>query len=332
MTKTPELICVGEFDESTQAFIDQLRSQCGVTQPDSLIDGLKAIENGGSDVLVTSLAHPLSAGALMEAGGLLDQLPDGLCIVDSEAKIAWHNRRFAEMANVDLIRGLQFFQVFDEAEIVGPDFGPIQSALASGDSTKTTLRLGEKTYFELTAEPITEADEEFPQLLVVVVRDVSADVQHREKLAAIYTAGINVGDLSPRDIADMTVDDRVELLKAQILEATQHILGFDKIEIRLLDSQSKRLAPLLVEGMEPMAADRELFAKPSGNGVTGFVAYTGKSYLCEDTAQDPLYITGAADARSSLTVPLGSARRSDGDLQRRESRSQRIHAKRPAIP
>src|SRR5262249_27662208 len=40
------------------------------------------------------------------------------------------------------------------------------------------------------------------------------------------------------------------------------------------------------------------------NGVTGFVASTGKSYLCPDTATDPLYIEGAQGARSSLTVPL----------------------------
>ena len=38
--------------------------------------------------------------------------------------------------------------------------------------------------------------------------------------------------------------------------------------------------------------------------MTGFVAATGKSYLCEDTSEDPLYLEGAAGARSSLTVPV----------------------------
>lgn len=304
VAKAPELLCVGEFDEPTQALIDHLRSRCEVTQPKSLEDGLRAIGSGDSNILVASLSHPLSAGALMEAGGILDQLPDGIALVDSSARLIWHNTRFQEMSAADTIVGREFFDVLDATEILGPDFGPIQSALASGESTRTTLKIGEKTYFELNAEPIRQSDEEYPQLLVIVVRDVSVDVQHREKLTAIYTAGVNLSDLAPRDIADMTVDDRVELLKSQILHSTQHILGFDKIEIRLLDRGTGRLDPLLVEGMEPMAADRELFAKPTGNGVTGFVAHTGKSYLCEDTGQDPLYITGAADARSSLTVPL----------------------------
>ena len=56
--------------------------------------------------------------------------------------------------------------------------------------------------------------------------------------------------------------------------------------------------------MTTQAASRELFARKEGNGVTGFVAATGQSYLCPDTAHDPLYLEGAAGARSSLTVPL----------------------------
>ncbi len=38
--------------------------------------------------------------------------------------------------------------------------------------------------------------------------------------------------------------------------------------------------------------------------MTGFVAATGQSYLCPDATHDPLYLEGAAGARSSLTVPL----------------------------
>ena len=45
--------------------------------------------------------------------------------------------------------------------------------------------------------------------------------------------------------------------------------------------------------MTEQAAQRVLYARQEGNGVTGFVAATGKSYLCSDTATDPLYIEGA---------------------------------------
>jgi CheY-like chemotaxis protein len=64
------------------------------------------------------------------------------------------------------------------------------------------------------------------------------------------------------------------------------------------------LKKLLSEGLTSDAAKRPLFARTRDNGVTGFVAATGKSYLCEDTSEDPLYISGAKDAKSSLTVPI----------------------------
>jgi two-component system, sensor histidine kinase SagS len=64
------------------------------------------------------------------------------------------------------------------------------------------------------------------------------------------------------------------------------------------------LEPLLSVGIESEAATRALYARPQNNGVTGFVAATGKSYLCEDTSEDPLYIEGCKGAKSSLTVPL----------------------------
>lgn len=102
----------------------------------------------------------------------------------------------------------------------------------------------------------------------------------------------------------MHVEDRIELLKSNILHYTQDLLNFDVVEIRLLDQATGALTPLLSAGLDREASERPLFARPQNNGVTGFVASTGKSYLCEDTTEDPLYLQGFAGAKSSLTVPL----------------------------
>ena len=93
-------------------------------------------------------------------------------------------------------------------------------------------------------------------------------------------------------------------MKLNILQCTQDVLQLDVVEIRMLDLETGELQPLLSVGMSESAAQRQLFAKPEGNGVTGFVAATGKSYVCEHTVEDPLYVEGAEGARSSLTVPL----------------------------
>jgi CheY-like chemotaxis protein len=126
----------------------------------------------------------------------------------------------------------------------------------------------------------------------------------QQKLAAIHQAGVELADLLPDEVSVMSVEERIELLKKNILHFTQDLLHFDVVEIRLLDSRSGKLEPLLAVGIVPEAAGRDLFARPQNNGVTGFVAATGKSYLCEDTTADPLYLEGCKGARSSLTVPL----------------------------
>jgi hypothetical protein len=102
----------------------------------------------------------------------------------------------------------------------------------------------------------------------------------------------------------MNLPTRVELLKQNLRRTIHDLLHYDIIEVRLLDRRTGELKPLLEDGMTPEAAGRVLYALPEGNGATGYVAYTGLSYLCSDASNDPHYILGAADARSSMTVPL----------------------------
>ena len=102
----------------------------------------------------------------------------------------------------------------------------------------------------------------------------------------------------------MEVDERIELLKDNIRHYLNDLLSFEVIEIRLLEHSSGNLMPLLSVGIDQEAADRQLFAHPQGNGITGYAAFSGTSYLCYDVINDPLFIPGVANSRSSLTVPL----------------------------
>ena len=140
--------------------------------------------------------------------------------------------------------------------------------------------------------------------MIVTVRDVTNEVHQQQKLAAIHLAGMELADLKPEELVSMPVKDRIDLLKANILQFTKDLLNFEVVEVRLLDPKTNCLEPLLSLNMDAEAAERVLYALPQNNGVTGFVAATGKSYLCEDTTEDPLYLPGISGAKSSLTVPL----------------------------
>ncbi len=256
-------------------------------------------------VYVTSdhLSDALQLGTLAQNDRILEGMPDGVALLDGDATIVWANGRLRDWSVAEPIIGNSFYAVLGSPEILGPDFCPFHTVLATGMPSSSTLRCGENRYLHVHAAPVVDGDGP-PEHLIVTLRDVSGEVLQQQKLAAIHQAGIELSDLAPDEVADMTVDERIELLKSNILHHTKDLLNFDVVEIRMLDEQTGRLEPLLAVGIAPEAARRDLYARPKENGVTGFVASTGKSYLCEDTAEDPLYLEGAKGARSSLTVPL----------------------------
>ncbi|MEZ6051733.1 MAG: hypothetical protein R3C02_10145 [Planctomycetaceae bacterium] len=65
----------------------------------------------------------------------------------------------------------------------------------------------------------------------------------RQKLSAIYQAGLELGDLQPQEVLEMSVEERIELLKSKILHYTQDLLEFDTVEIRLIEETTKSLEP-----------------------------------------------------------------------------------------
>lgn len=233
---------------------------------------------------------------------LLDALTDGVAVVTPDLRIAWANPAFEKCCHGS-VRGRGFYDCFGTPDILGPDPSPFLTAL-SGQPATTRLHCPcNNRYFDLHVSPIAEPGAK-PAQLVVVARDVTAQALQQQQLDALHKAGAELAALTPDHLADMSPEERIETLKQNIKQLTRDLLHYDVIEIRLLDRQTGRLEPLLEEGMTLEAAQRVLYARQEGNGVTGFVAATGKSYLCPDTCNDPIYIEGCAGARSSLTVPL----------------------------
>jgi PAS domain S-box-containing protein len=249
------------------------------------------------------LVKPIESAGLECSSKILDDMPVGIVLIDQDNIIRWSNHRFCQMEDTEQVEGRNFYSVLTTPEIIGPDFCPFHTALATGQPSWTRVRVAGKQYFQLYVSPL-RVDPASPKQLVVVVRDITSEVHQQQKLEAIHQAGTKLTDLKPEEVFDMSVEDRIELLKSNILHYTQHLLNFKVVEIRLLEQSTGRLVLLLAEGMDQDATGRPLYARPQGYGVTGFVASTGQSYLCEDTLEDSLYLTGFEGARSSLTVPL----------------------------
>jgi CheY-like chemotaxis protein len=281
-----------------------------VTASSSLAEAASQLAEEHADGLL--LAGPEAAEhltSLLRDHELLTQLPDGVALLDAENTIRWANPAMVAWCTCESVVGHNFYAVLGDPTILGPDYCPLHTAVATGSATSSTLRIGENRYLHvhatsLAGAPLTAATPPVAPLVLVSVRDVSRQILEQEKRAAIHQAGRQLADLTPDELADMTIEERIDLLKSNILHYSKDLLKFDVVEIRLLDPQTGRLEPLLAEGMEPVAQDRVLYARPEDNGVTGYVAATGKSYLCNDTLADPRYIEGCRDAKSSLTVAL----------------------------
>jgi CheY-like chemotaxis protein len=242
-------------------------------------------------------------GKLLQNERILEGMPDGVVLLDADNTIIWGNGRLNEWSGRETIVGSNFYSALNSPEILGPDFCPFHTALSTGKASSSTLRSADSRYFHVHSAPVVENGQPAKHL-IVTVRDVTREMLQQQKLAAIHQAGVELADMKPDELAHMTVDERIEYLKSNILHYTKDLLQFDVVEIRLLDHKTGILEPLLAVGMSCEATGRVLRAEPRNNGVTGFVAATGKSYLCEDTTEDPLYLEGCKGAKSSLTVPL----------------------------
>lgn len=239
------------------------------------------------------------------AGGLAEQLEEGLAVLDLKLEVLWSNTQFARLAGLsESPVGRGFEGLFEGTALAGSDPAPFHNALEESGKSRSRVRLTTGGVVQIVVQPVEETPGSGVSYFVLTVRDISAETDRQQKLHEIFEAGLQLGDLSPEDLRETSVENRIELLKSQIIGCTEGVLRYETVEIRLLEPETQRLVPLLNVGMLPEAAARELRASPTGNGVTGFVAAQGQSYLCEDSQRDPLYLRGAEGARSSLTVPL----------------------------
>lgn len=300
---TPRILFFTGSGQSCASHLTETLAGWDVVRAESISRGLALLQTERFDGVCVDTCEPATLERLkklFQSERLLEALQDGVALVDPDLRITWANAAFERRCG-GRVEGRGFYDALGSPEILGPDYSPFHSALA-GKVVSTRLHSRDR-YLNLHVTPIIN-DQAGLSHYISLLNDVTAEFQQQQKLDALHRAGKDLAALPTDQIAEMSVEERVELLKQKIRTYTHDLLHYDVIEIRLIDRETGRLEPLLDEGMLVEAAQRELLAKIEGNGVTGFVAATGKSYICPDTAVDPLYLSGSVDARSSLTVPI----------------------------
>ena len=301
-SKPRKLICVG--DPATLPAEVPRENVIIVDTSVAVVDELKEPSIDGVWIARDQLPQISELRGLAQSGIMLRDMPEGVALLDADIRVLWANDRLIEWAGTleDSVAGQNFYELLSNPEVMGPDFCPFHTALATSEESTSTLHGDGNRYYQVHAAPIVQSNHS--RQLVVTVSDITDEILQQQKLAAIHQAGRELADLRPSEIFMMEVDDRIDLLKENIRHYLSDLLNFEVIEIRLLEHATGNLVPLLSVEIDQDASNRQLFAHPQGNGITGYVAASGMSYVCHDVENDPLFIPGANSSRSSLTAPL----------------------------
>jgi CheY-like chemotaxis protein len=157
--------------------------------------------------------------------------------------------------------------------------------------------------YEGNATPVVDPNKKITRM-AAVVGDATRAKSLQARIDAIDKAGEELVSLDAEQIARLDVQERLELLEQKIIRYTNELMQVDNFTVFLLDKKMNKLELILSWGMPTAIREIPLYAREQGNGISGYVAARGRSYICPDVENDDRYLTGIEGAKSSLTVPL----------------------------
>lgn len=272
-----------------------------VEHVESVDEAFEALGKDSYDVVIAR-ARDFTApnrGALPCAvSAILEGVDQGIGIVSETGELGWANPKMIALPQELRDRICAFCE---------ETFSWAQSEVASGAKQirfrRLTITTDSHHHYEITATPVIDLHNRITQV-AVVAWDTSTARQLQSKIDAIDRAGRELLSLDADHFARLDMQERLSLLEQKVLRCTKEILHFENFEIRILQKKENQLDLVLASGMPASIMDVDLYASTEGNGICGYVAASGQSYICPDTAKDPRYRPAVENAKSSLTVPL----------------------------
>ncbi len=297
----PRVLLLSKPTLERNAVVHRLLGEAQVRVVSTFEDAVAALREGAFDLVVSDTGDFLAlerATVNQQAAMILETIGQGVCIIDAEGRLVWANPKMRSYP-ADLLG--QVCEVCLRRMHRTPEQEKGQPA--HHRARRFSMTSGDEQYFEATITPVVNSLDQITHF-AAVVWDVTNSRRLQKKIDAIDLAGRELVRLDAEAMAGMNMEERMSFLEQKILRYMHDLLAFDNFAVLLLDKNTNRLEMVLQHGMAPHARDLDIFASPENNGISGYVAATGRSYICHDTSRDPRYLTGLDRARSSLTVPL----------------------------
>jgi CheY-like chemotaxis protein/PAS domain-containing protein len=304
-TRNKVLILSGQKSRGHGPAVDALRSQCDVVEITSIDQAIEALRHDNFNAIFSDSADflPLERALVSQQANLiLNTIGEGVCIVDGEGRCNWMNKKmqaWPPRVHEKIRKTCQeAYDLFSRQ--VSPS-APDTPAFSR--SKRYAFNVEDQQFLEMIASPVINPGGTVVQV-VSVVWDATGTRRLQQKIDAIDKAGRELVRLEGDLLQKMTVVQRLKLLEDKIIGFTRELMHFDHFAIRLLDRRNKKLEVVISKGLPAEAVNIDLCAEENGNGISGYVAATGRSYICPDVERDPRYVIGLDAAKSSLTVPL----------------------------
>lgn len=314
---TSKTLLIGGRPLSEDALRALLGDDASIGSPGGRADALARLHHtllrGGYDAELVDTESAEAQPATPDGGQtrtLLEAIGEGVCLADRQGRVLWSNGFYQK---IDAASREEIATCLAEARDWF-DQHPASSRRRRGPGGVDVCR------FEVEAESsdlifeieITPARVNRPggnvgetvERLAVVVRDITTARRSLRKLDAIDKAGLELVRLDAASVRERNTYQRLQLLEEKIVRVMHDVLNYDHFAIFLIDENRRRLELVISAGLPQEIHDLELSPEHEGSGISGFVAATGKSYICRDATSDERFIPGLAGARSSCTVPL----------------------------
>jgi CheY-like chemotaxis protein len=309
------------------AAVEALRQTCDVVEVSSIDDAIATLRHNPFSGVFSDSADflPLERALIsQQAYAILNTIGEGVSIIDGHGNCNWMNKKmqaWSPRVHAKIQRTCQeAFELFSKQQSPQvPDVGGsgASAGVAAGEgaasdcgpqplvsrSKRYALHLEDQQYLEMIASPVISPAGQVVQV-VAVVWDATSTRRLQQKIDAIDKAGRELVRLEADALSRLNVTERLKLLEDKIISYTRELMHFDHFAIRLLDRKTNKLELVISTGLPEEALAVELMALPENNGISGYVASTGRSYICPDVDRDPRYVIGLGQAKSSLTVPL----------------------------
>ena len=267
-------------------------------------------ESDGESHGVTDGYRLIGPDLLKDPAALLQATCEGVVVFDSESgSVLWATQRFHDLP--EDVRTACTNMCAEVAEWIVPADGStpetqsVSFPVGSGD--------GEKYFdsFVTVLPPLPDRDDTDTDddahsgfRMVAVVRESTTSHAIQKRFDQIDHAGSRLLHLEADMVSSMSAAERLKLLEQKIVEAVEEVLEYDHFEVRLIDRESRQLELVIAKDLPPLKIGEVIFAAGEDNGICGWVADTGMSYICSDAVRDDRYIDGLENPGSSLTVPL----------------------------